>query len=313
MGEKGAYQYGIGCKRVLCVGSYFRSLRMWYGLTPYLKILHYFANQSILKAAEAASRLHTLEYGFSYGMQWPCLLNALADREGGPPLLVITGIDSSKTRPTSLEWLEENGRRLAAYAKTYNVPFQFHAIYSDQWEEIDPASLYLHESEVLVINCMHRLRYLADESVDSTLTIPPRQKLLMSMRNLSPNLLLTAETNSAGNSPLFVSRFCEILCMFSNLMDMFDTPCGDDSDRLFLETKGMAQDVLNIVACEGAERVERPQTYKQWDGYIKRAGFQLMPIPSVILSRARSYVKQHYHKEFIVHEDANGWWLLGWK
>ncbi|MCO5597298.1 hypothetical protein L7F22_051375 [Adiantum nelumboides] len=310
----GGYQYKIMCKNTLPVGSFLRASRMWYELTPYTKIIHYFANQNILMAAEGATRLHILDYGISYGLQWPCLINALTDREGGPPLLVITGIDSSKPHLTStLEWLEENGRRLAAYAKTYNVPFQFHAIVSDQWDDIDPASLYLQESEVLVINCMQCLSQLADESVESNLTISPRQKLFMSMYSLSPHLLLTAELNAACNSPFFVSRFREALYFYSNLLDMLDTVCGDNLDRLFSETRCYARQILNIVACEGAERVQRFETYKQWDARIKRAGFELLPVPSFILSRSISYVRQHYHKDFIVHIDANGWMLLGWK
>ncbi|MCO5582377.1 hypothetical protein L7F22_036271 [Adiantum nelumboides] len=264
-----------------------------------MKIMHYFANQNILKAAEGASRLHILDYGFFYGMQWPCLINALADRKGGPPLLVITGIECLKPGQNCLEWLHENGRRLAAYARTCNVPFQFHAIVSDRWEDIDHTSLHLQEIEVLVINCMKRLRLHADESVDPTLNTPPRQKLLMSMRNLNPHLLLIAEINSASNSSFFVSRFREALYYYFNIMDMLDVVCGDTGDRLYAESVYLARDILNVVACEGAERVERSETYRQWDLRIKRAGFELLPIPSVVLSRSKSYVKKHYHNDFI--------------
>ncbi|KAI5079185.1 hypothetical protein GOP47_0006856, partial [Adiantum capillus-veneris] len=313
MGGIGGHLYRVICENRASAVSFLRASRMWYRVSPYMKIVHFFANQNILKAAEGASRLHILDYGISYGMQWPCLINALADREGGPPLLVITGIDSSKQGPKSLEWLEENGRRLAAYAKTYDVPFQFHAIVSDNWVNIDPASLYLQESEVLVINCIKRLYHHADESVDSTMTTSHRQKLLMSMRSLNPHLLLIAEINSAGNSPFFVTRFREALNHYSNIIDMLDTLYGDDPDRLVTETKCCARDIVNMVACEGAERVERPETYKEWDARIKRAGFELLPVSSVILYRSRSHVRKHYHKHFIVHDDANGWMLLGWK
>ncbi|KAI5079186.1 hypothetical protein GOP47_0006857 [Adiantum capillus-veneris] len=313
MGGMGGHQYRAICENMPSPVSFLRAAKMWYRETPYMKIMHYFANQNILKAAEGASRLHILVYGIFYGMQWPCLINALADREGGPPMLVITGIDCLNRGQSSLEWLQETGRRLAAYGRTYNVPIQFHAIVSDRWDNIDPASLHLQEGEVLVINCLKRLRHHADESVDLNLTISPRQKLLMSMRSLNPHLLVIAEINSASNSPFFVSRFRESLYFYSNVMDMLNTLWSDDVDRHFTESTTYARDILNIVACEGAERVERPETYRQWDARIKRAGFELQPISSVILSRSRSYVKQHYHKDFIVHDDANGWMLLGWK
>ncbi|MCO5581111.1 hypothetical protein L7F22_034987 [Adiantum nelumboides] len=288
LGGMGGHQYRLMCEKASSVVPFLRASKIWYGMTPYLKIMHYFANQNILKAAEGASRLHILDYGIFYGMQWPCLINALADRKGGPPLLVITGIECSRPGQNSLEWLHESGRRLAAYARTCNVPFQFHAIVSDRWEDIDHTSLHLQESEVLVINCMKRLRLHADESVDPTLDTPPRQKLLMSMRNLNPHLLLIAEINSASNSPFFVSRFREALYFYFNFMDMLDVLWGDTVDRLYAESVHCARDILNIVACEGAERVERPETYRQWDLRIKRAGFELLPVPSVILSRSKS-------------------------
>ncbi|MCO5593015.1 hypothetical protein L7F22_047019 [Adiantum nelumboides] len=313
MGGMGGHQYRVLGENRPSVVSFLRAAKMWYGVTPYMKIMHYFANQSILKAAEGALRLHILDYGIAYGMHWPCLINALADREGGPPLLVITGIDSSKRGLNSSEWLEENGRRLAEYAKTYNVPFHFYAVVSDRWDDIDPASLHLQEGEILVINCMKRLLHQADESLDPTCTMSLRQKVLASMHSLNPHLLLISETNSAGTLPFFISRFREALYYYSNIMNMLDTLYGVDSERLVMETKCYARDILNLVACEGAERVERPETYKQWDLRIRRAGFELLPVPSVILSRSRSHVKQHHHKDFVVDEDANGWMLLGWK
>ncbi|MCO5553131.1 hypothetical protein L7F22_006652 [Adiantum nelumboides] len=139
-------------ENTLSVASFIRSGRIWYEVAPYSKVMHYFANQTILKATKGASRLHVLNHAMFFGMQWPCLINALADREGGLPLLVMTGIDCSKPGLNSLEWLEEGGRCLAAYARTYNVPFQFHGVVSNPWEDVVPASLHLQESEVLLIN-----------------------------------------------------------------------------------------------------------------------------------------------------------------
>ncbi|MCO5581021.1 hypothetical protein L7F22_034897 [Adiantum nelumboides] len=160
---------------------------------------------------------------------------------------------------------------------------------------------------------MKRLLHQADESMDPTWTTSPRQKVLTSMHSLNPHLLLISETNSAGTLAFFISRFREALYYYSNIMNMLDTLYGVDSERLVMETKCYARDILNLVACEGAERVERPETYKQWDARIRRAGFELLPVPAVILSRSRSHVKKHYHKDFVVDEDGNGWMLLGWK
>ncbi|MCO5593020.1 hypothetical protein L7F22_047024 [Adiantum nelumboides] len=62
LGGMGDHQYRILCENVPSVVSVFRATKIWYGMTPYMKIMHYFANQNILKAAERASRLHVLDY-----------------------------------------------------------------------------------------------------------------------------------------------------------------------------------------------------------------------------------------------------------
>eukprot|EP00250_Pteridium_aquilinum_P022219 c25328_g1_i4 orf=629-2587(-) len=290
-----------------------KTSRLGLEVAPYLKIMHYFANQSILKAAEGSSRLHIVDYGSNFGMQWPFLINSLADRKGGPPLLVITAIEFLQLSHNPAQILEDSGRRLAAYARIYNVPFQFHAIVTSEWGDHDAVSLHLHEDEVLVLNCMKGLRHLADESVDLASNTSPRQKILTFMRNLNPHLLLFADLSAAYSSPFFASRFREALYFYSNLFDMLDILWDDSPERLIVERSCCYRDIVNIVACEGAERVERLETYKQWQACIKRAGFAQLPFPPTILSRSRSYLKQHYHKDFMLYDDANGWLLVGWK
>ncbi|MCO5593016.1 hypothetical protein L7F22_047020 [Adiantum nelumboides] len=134
----------------------------------------------------------------------------------------------------------------------------------------------------------------------------------MSMRNLNPHLLLLAEINSAGNSPLFVSRFYEALYLYLNVMDMIDLLLGDSPDREFLEMICHSLHIKQIVAFKGSERVDRPETYKQWDVRMNRAGFKLLRISSDVLSRSKFFVKLKCHKQFFADDD-NGLMLLGWK
>jgi hypothetical protein len=71
-------------------------------------------------------------------------------------------------------------------------------------------------------------------------------------------------------------------------------------------------EVMNVVACEGLERVERPETYKQWQVRIMRAGFRQLPLDQELMNKLRSELKEWYHKDFEVEED-NHWLLQGWK
>ncbi|KAI5084600.1 hypothetical protein GOP47_0000769, partial [Adiantum capillus-veneris] len=124
--------------------------KMLFEICPYLKTAPYFANQYILKAASGAARIHIVDYGIFYGLQWPCLIYALAHRMEGPPFVRITGIELP-TKPTDVNpssSIEGTGRCLIEYAKTYNVPFKYHANAATNWEEIEPASIRISPDEV---------------------------------------------------------------------------------------------------------------------------------------------------------------------
>ncbi|KAJ9128699.1 hypothetical protein P3X46_034596 [Hevea brasiliensis] len=94
---------------------------------------------------------------------------------------------------------------------------------------------------------------------------------------------------------------------------MFDVnvPC-EDEQRLLYEKEIFGRDIMNVIACEGTERVERPETYRQWQVRNIRAGFRQLLLDQEILKKVRSTVRSEYHKDFVVDEDG-GWMLQGWK
>ncbi|KAH7430973.1 hypothetical protein KP509_08G022700 [Ceratopteris richardii] len=151
----------------LSVSTLLKATKTALNFIPMFKIAHYFANQSILKAAEGATSLHIVDYGMFFGLQWPCLINALADRNEGPPMLTITAIGSPQPGDNPAKQLEDIGDRLSEYAKTYNVPFKYHAIAASNWEDLDLLSHTAHNGveEVLVVNCIHSLHHVLDECI----------------------------------------------------------------------------------------------------------------------------------------------------
>ncbi|TQD77538.1 hypothetical protein C1H46_036930 [Malus baccata] len=82
----------------------------------------------------------------------------------------------------------------------------------------------------------------------------------------------------------------------------------EDQHRLLYKREVYGRDAINVIACEGSRRVERPETYKQWQIRNKKAGFRQLPSDQEILKLVRSMVKRDYHKDFIVDED--GMWVL---
>ncbi|KAI5680645.1 hypothetical protein M9H77_01872 [Catharanthus roseus] len=69
----------------------------FYEATPYLKFAHFTANQAILEAFQGHDFVHVIDFSLMQGLQWPSLIQALALRPGGPPLLRITGIGPPST------------------------------------------------------------------------------------------------------------------------------------------------------------------------------------------------------------------------
>ncbi|KAK4492061.1 hypothetical protein RD792_002855 [Penstemon davidsonii] len=86
----------------------------------------------------------------------------------------------------------------------------------------------------------------------------------------------------------------------------------EDQDRLLYEREVFGRDVMNVIACEGLERVERPETYKQWMVRNQRAGFRQRVLDQEVMKEVKVKVMKGYHKDFLLDEDSN-WMLQGWK
>lgn len=279
---------------------------------PFKKIVIRCGKHMILKAAEKASKLHIIDFGILYGFQWPSLIRCLSERSGGPPKLFITGIDLPQPGFRPAERVEATGRRLAKYCERYNVPFEYHAI-AQKWETIKPGDLKLgsrDDDEVVVVNCLCRFKNLLDETmvVDS-----PRNTVLNLIRRVKPDIFVHGIVNGSYNIPFFVTRFREALFHYSTLFDMLDANASrEEPERLIFEKAFYGREIMNVVACEGTERVERPETYKQWHVRHSRAGFRQLPLDPKLIEKMRFKAKADHHKDFVIDVDGH-WAIQGWK
>ncbi|KAI3961622.1 hypothetical protein MKX01_029953 [Papaver californicum] len=240
---------------------------------PFQKISNFFANQTISHLAENATTLHIIDFGILYGLQWPCLIRNLSKRKGGPPKLRITGIELPRLGFRPAERVEETGRRLRDYAKELNVPFEYHGI-AQKWETIQLEDLKFNKGELLVVNCMYRARNLLDKSV---ILDSPRDAVLNLIRKMNPKIFVHGIVNGTYNSPFFVTRFRDALFHFSSMFDALETIVPrENPERIIMERDFLGKEAFNIIACEGSERVERPETYKQWQLRNIKAGFLLL-------------------------------------
>ncbi|BAF30114.1 scarecrow-like protein 34 [Oryza sativa Japonica Group] len=274
------------------------------------KVSFIFSNQTIYNASLGKKKIHIVDYGIQYGFQWPCFLRRISQREGGPPEVRMTGIDLPQPgfRPT--ERIEETGHRLSKYAQEFGVPFKYNAIAAVKMESVRKEDLNIDPDEVLIVNCQYQFKNLMDESVviDS-----PRDIVLSNIRKMQPHVFIHAIVNGSFSAPFFVTRFREALFFYSALFDVLDATTPRESEqRLLIEQNIFGRAALNVIACEGIDRVERPETYKQWQVRNQRAGFKQLPLNPEIVQVVRNKVKDCYHKDFVIDIDHQ-WLLQGWK
>lgn len=305
----GSALYTAFAARRIPASELLKSYQTYVASCPFKRMSNIFANKSIGRYTREASRIHIIDFGILYGFQWPCLIQGLSLRPGGAPRLKITGIDFPQPGFKPAERVEQTGRRLMNYCKRFNVPFEYNAI-AKKWENICTEDLKIERDEMVVVTCLYRLQHVPDESAGMN---SPRDCVLKLIKKINPDLFVHGVTNGTYNAPFFMTRFREVLHHYSSFFDMLEaTIPREDQDRLMYEREMLGREVMNVVACEGLERVERPDTYKQWHARDSRAGFQQLPLNREILKEVKTKVCKGYHSSFSLEEDGE-WMLQGWK
>ncbi|CAH9109201.1 unnamed protein product [Cuscuta epithymum] len=286
-----------------------KAYQVYMSACPFKKVSIGFTNKMIYVTSLEAKALHLIDFGIEYGFQWPALIQYLSVRPGGPPNLRITGIDLPQPGFRPAELIEETGRRLAKYCERFGVPFEYNTIAIRNWEKIKVEDLKLVRGEMVAVNCSYRLQDLLDETV---IVDSPRDAVLNLIRKLNPSIFVHTVGNGSYSSPFFVNRFREALFYYSAFFDIFDnTLPRNDEQRFLFEQEFYGLESLNVIACEGEERIVRPETYKQWQVRTIRAGFNPLPLnPELMVKIAK--MKEGYHKYFMLDEDGN-WMVQGWK
>ncbi|XP_042011502.1 scarecrow-like protein 14 isoform X2 [Salvia splendens] len=189
MAGSGSQIYETLLRRPIHASKVLKSYLTYLGTCPFRNITNFFANKTILNVSEKALKLHIIDFGVLYGFQWPSFLQKLSMRPGGPPKLRFTGVDFPIPGFRPSIRVEETGRRLASHAKTFGVPFEFHAI-AQKWETIKLEDLKIQKDEMVAVSSHFKLRDLLDETVvvnsprDTILLFPEEFKRECCLRNI---------------------------------------------------------------------------------------------------------------------------------
>ncbi|EEF39512.1 Chitin-inducible gibberellin-responsive protein, putative [Ricinus communis] len=149
----------------------------------------------------------------------------------------------------------------------------------------------------------------SDESVDVS---NPRDGLLRMIKSLNPKVVTLVEQESNTNTTPFLTRFMETLDFYLAMFESIDVRLPRErKDRIGVEQHCLAKDIVNIIACEGKERVERHELFGKWKSRLTMAGFRQYPLSSYVNSVIRSLLRCYSEHYTLLEKD--GAMLLGWK
>lgn len=273
--------------------------------TPYIEFGFMAANDSILQAAKGKERFHIIDFGMEHMLQWPSLIRRLGlSSEVSPKSIRITGILGDGADITELESSMDS---VVAEANSFGIELGFHLIVGPATPEmLTRENLKLKEGETLFVNSVLHLHTYVKESRGSLKTI------LQSIKKLGPTLLTVVEQDANHNGPFFLGRFLESLHYYSAIFDSLEACMGRNSmERMKIERNHFAEEIRNIVAFEGTERVERHERADQWRRQLGRAGFQMMVGKKDRVTTVMECLNSG--DGYTVGNDHKGYALLGWK
>ncbi|GFZ18818.1 GRAS family transcription factor [Actinidia rufa] len=168
-------------------------------LTPWHRFGFTAANAAILEAVEGFPVVHIIDLSLTHCMQIPTLIDSIANRLEGPPLVKLTVAGPTEDVPPMLDLsYEELGTKLVNFAKSRNVTMEFRVIpssssdgFSTFIEQIRIQNL-LHSKnrEALVINSHMMLHYIPEETLLSSPSPSYRTMFLEAVRSLDPTIMV---------------------------------------------------------------------------------------------------------------------------
>ncbi|KAL6492923.1 Proteasome subunit YC7alpha/Y8 (protease yscE subunit 7) [Orobanche gracilis] len=254
-------------------------MRVLFEVCPCFRFRFMAASGAILEASKDENRVHILDFDINQGSQYYTLLQTdqtLAKTPGKRHHIKLTGVEDPESVQRPIWGLEIIGLRLEQLAKDLNISFEFRTVASET-ALVSQSTLRCQPGEALIINFAFQMHHMPDESV-STLNL--RDQLLRMVSSLNPKLVTVVE--AAGRE-----------CEYSSFLV---------EDRVDVERQCLARDIINVVACEGEERIERYEVAGKWRARMSMAGFRSCPISRDVKDEIEKLIDS-YSDRFNVGEE----------
>uniref|UniRef100_A0A0D9X109 Uncharacterized protein n=1 Tax=Leersia perrieri TaxID=77586 RepID=A0A0D9X109_9ORYZ len=310
-------------------------------LTPWHRFGYTAANAAIVEAVEGYPVVHVVDLGTTHCMQIPTLIDMLAARAEGPPILRLTVADVVEpTAPPPLLDMsyDELGAKLVSFARSRNMSMDFRVVptspadaLSSLVDNLRVQQLVSSSSsssdvigicggEALVVNCHMLLHTVPDETAGSVNLMTPQQQqqpislrtmLLKSLRALDPTLVVVVDEDADFTACDVVGRLRAAFNFLWIPYDAVDTflPKGSEQRRWYEAEVGWK--VENVLATEGVERVERQEDRARWGQRMRGAGFRPAAFGEEAAGEVRAMLNEHAAGWGMKREDDD--LVLTWK
>jgi hypothetical protein len=292
--------------------------QLLYDLSPCFKLGFMAANLAIIDATReqeqeantSSNGFHVVDFDIGHGGQYKNLLHALSGLQNSKPAIVKITAVAAGSNGVEEERLRLVGETLTQLARRVGLNLCFNVV-SCKLSELTRESLGCEPDEALAVNFAFKLYRMPDESVSSTEN--PRDELLRRVKGLAPRVVTVVEQEMNTNTAPFMARVNESCSYYGALFDSIEsTVKGDNSERAKVE-EGLGRRMVNSVACEGRDRVERCEVFGKWRARMGMAGFELKPLSHNIAEsmKTRLSLANRVNPGFSVKEE-NGGVCFGW-
>ncbi|KAL1555407.1 DNA topoisomerase 2-associated protein pat1 [Salvia divinorum] len=131
------------------------------------------------------------------------------------------------------------------------------------------------------------------------------------VKELNSKVVTLAEHELNTNTAAFYPRFVDALDFYTAMFESIDvTLTREHKERINVEQHCLARDVVNIKACEGAERVERHEPHGKWRSRLTMAGFSTHSLSSLVNATIKSLLQNYCDRYSLAERD--GALFFGW-
>jgi DELLA protein len=162
------------------------------------------------------------------------------------------------------------------------------------------------ESETLVVNSVFELHPVLSQPGSI-------EKLLATVKAVKPGLVTVVEQEANHNGDVFLDRFNEALHYYSSLFDSLEDGVVIPSQDRVMSEVYLGRQILNLVATEGSDRIERHETLAQWRKRMGSAGFDPVNLGSDAFKQASLLLALSGGGDGYRVEENDGSLMLAWQ